>query len=706
MNYTDLKNELDKIPSKNINPYEFLQKLCNYYNSDEDTENIQDLVLRSLEKKKCFDGYASILDGLVRELGLFPYLEKDSLNLADTIAYEFHRPINMTPDWVVFHRVQAEVYRLLLSGFNVVLSAPTSFGKSLIIDAVISTDRYKNVVLIVPTIALIDETRIRLSKFSYSYKIITHSSQMPKQKNIFVLTQERAVDYQNIKSIDLLVIDEFYKLQPSLTQDIKRATILNHVFYKFNKIANQYYFLGPNIEGLPKGFDEKYKCIFIKTDYKTVASNTIKITPGKEPIKKLIELCKNLVEPTLIYCKSPKRVRDVVEGLIQSGIIIECSELIDLQKWISEYYHPGWLFGKGLSFGIGMHHGRIPRSLGHLAVKLFNDGFLRFLVCTSTLIEGVNTKAKNVIVFDNKVALRKYDFFTFNNICGRSGRMFEHFVGNIYLFYPPPDEQLPLIDIPVYTQDDDVPNSLLIQLSDEDLSENSKIRIEPIIRQNILDVSVIKSSAGVDPDSQIAFAKTLLSNPKGYYNTLSWKGFPSNSQVYEICELMWDHFIEDKYQHGVSSGKQLAFKIIRTQETRNLRSLVEEELKNNTNIEGPDDAVESILDFVRFWMEFNFPSHLMAMDRIQAYIFQKFRLAPGNYSLYASFVENIFLTPPLYALEEYGIPLPLIFKIEKYFKNNNESLDEVLFLLKRMKIEKTNFTSIERLFIKNAIDTI
>ena len=52
--------------------------------------------------------------------------------MADRLAYEVHRPLGI--DDLVFHAKQAEVYRLLADGRNVVLSAPTSFGKSLIID--------------------------------------------------------------------------------------------------------------------------------------------------------------------------------------------------------------------------------------------------------------------------------------------------------------------------------------------------------------------------------------------------------------------------------------------------------------------------------------------------------------------------------------------------------------------------------------------
>ena len=150
-----------------------------------------------------------ILDSLVRRVGLFPYLEPASLDTRDRIAYELHRPTPAAE--FVFHSEQAEVFRSLLAGRNVVLSAPTSFGKSLIIDALISTGRYANVLVVVPTIALIDETRQRLSKkFRGLYKVITHVSQPQGPRNLFVYTQERAIE-KSPDNVDLLVIDEFYK---------------------------------------------------------------------------------------------------------------------------------------------------------------------------------------------------------------------------------------------------------------------------------------------------------------------------------------------------------------------------------------------------------------------------------------------------------------------------------------------------------------
>src|SRR5207248_5704561 len=107
-------------------------------------------------------------------------------------------------------------------------------------------------------------------------------------------------------------------------------------------------------------------------------------------------------------------------------------------------------------------------------VRAFNRDVLRFLVCTSTLIEGVNTKAKNVVIYDDKINKSRIDFFTFNNIKGRSGRMMQHFIGHVYLFHPPPEEELPLVDVPAFTQPEGTPDSLLIQLDRDDLTALSK----------------------------------------------------------------------------------------------------------------------------------------------------------------------------------------------------------------------------------------
>ena len=125
------------------------------------------MVIRALEHYEAFRPLNGALDALAGQVGLFPYANPQKLNIAGQLAYEFHRPLDGELDDrdIVFHVEQGEVYRGLMDGESYVLSAPTSFGKSLIIDALLASGKFNNVVIIVPTIALIDETRRQLSRF-------------------------------------------------------------------------------------------------------------------------------------------------------------------------------------------------------------------------------------------------------------------------------------------------------------------------------------------------------------------------------------------------------------------------------------------------------------------------------------------------------------------------------------------------------------
>jgi replicative superfamily II helicase len=97
-------------------------------------------------------------------------------------------------------------------------------------------------------------------------------------------------------------------------------------------------------------------------------------------------------------------------------------------------------------------------------VRLFNEGRLPWPVVTSTLIEGVNTVAKNIVIVDNKIGTRKLDFFfTYCNIRGRCGRMFRHFVGKVIVYGEVPQSESRTVDVPAYSQDN-APLSLLPQL--------------------------------------------------------------------------------------------------------------------------------------------------------------------------------------------------------------------------------------------------
>src|SRR5262249_48733477 len=113
MTQSELKEHLSSpgvIPDKS---FAILRELCVLVGSKNEDPDIQELVLRALEHRDKFGNKTPILDGLAREIGLFPYLTPENLGPQDQVAYEFHRPLELEED-VVFHRPQARVYRELL----------------------------------------------------------------------------------------------------------------------------------------------------------------------------------------------------------------------------------------------------------------------------------------------------------------------------------------------------------------------------------------------------------------------------------------------------------------------------------------------------------------------------------------------------------------------------------------------------------------
>ncbi len=701
MNIDELRSALSNPELIAEREFELVKNIGLLVNDPERAGIARELILRVLEHREKFVTTKPIVEALTRAAGLFPYNDFDELDLRDQMAYEYHRPLNMNEGFV-FHREQAEVYHRLLAGDSVILSAPTSFGKSRIIDAMIATGKFANVAVIVPTLALIDETRRRLSQFSNDYKIITHLSQDPAERNIFILTAERAVAYESFPKIDFFVIDEFYKID-ALDEDDTRTVALNVAFQRMLRMGGQFYMLGPNVEKVPEGIQEKYRCYFYPTRFTTVVAEHRHVGGKGSDLDRLVGLCRTLEDPTLIFCRSPARVNEVAKLLVDNGLGADASELANAAKWSAQAYHPEWIWGRAMVSGIGIHHGRLPRSIAQYTVRAFNDLKLRFLVCTSTLIEGVNTKAKNVIVFDNKIAKQKIDFFTFNNIKGRSGRMFEHFIGHVYLFAAPPQEQLPFVDFPLFSQDDRAPDSLIVQIDETDLRKEARERTQKWTDQDMLPIDIIRANATIDPVAQIGLAKRLQEEAGRASKLLSWNQTPSPDQLRYACQLIWEHLRSSgRPKGGVFSYKQLAFKIWQLRRSPSCASRIRQELRpGQYSAKSPDDAVERVLQFDRVWAGFEFPRYLMALSRIQQCVLGSLGLKTGDYAYFASQVECHFRSPVIAALDEYGIPVQVAERIQPILGTTSD-LDVAVQNLRRHDLDTLQLDAFERELLEDA----
>ncbi|WP_088159389.1 DEAD/DEAH box helicase [Achromobacter xylosoxidans] len=408
-------------------------------------------LLDSLGKER--RGYDPLVNHLIRELGLYPYLELETAAWQDRFVFESFK-VDVGQDVpVTLHSEQSLVLKHLLNGENLAISAPTSFGKSLIIDAYIAIKKPKNVLILVPTIALTDETRRRLNrKFSDKYKIVTTSEVELAERNILIFPQERAISYlDKIEKLDLLVVDEFYKASRKF--DKERSPILLKAMLKLGEKAKQKYYLAPNIYDVNENpFTKDMK--FLRMDFNTVFLEKYELYKeiNKDAQKKndvLLRILGRQNSKSLIYAGTYSNVNSVASLLIERSDAGHSELLSDFSTWLATNYHPNWQLTNLVKRGVGIHTGQLHRSLSQIQVRLFEEKAegLQTLISTSSIIEGVNTSAENVIVWSNKKGKLRLDDFTYRNIIGRGGRMFRHFVGNIYILEEPPasvDTQLEL----------------------------------------------------------------------------------------------------------------------------------------------------------------------------------------------------------------------------------------------------------------------
>lgn len=122
-------------------------------------------------------------------------------------------------------------------------------------------------------------------------------------------------------------------------------------------------------------------------------------------------------------------------------------------EWAREEIHEEWCVITAMERGYLIHNGQIP-----VGTRMFQLDFYETskvynkLLCTSTLLEGVNTTARNIIITkpsrrsDQNNNADDFSAFDFFNLVGRTGRLYRHFVGTAYYIKAPNDPEYKKID--------------------------------------------------------------------------------------------------------------------------------------------------------------------------------------------------------------------------------------------------------------------
>lgn len=386
-----------------------------------------------------------------------------------------------------------------LDNKRIIISAPTSFGKTYILQEIICINKntYNNIMLILPTIALLNETYSKITNLNNNlnlkYKIITTNYEETSERNIFIFTPERALKFIGLNKItlDFFFFDELYKIDESLqlpedlsdnqsgvaTSIDKRAIAFRTCLYLLSKTVKDFYLAGPfisfnSLRGT--GFDEfikKYNITIFSINFdptlritysawkksgieeENPVTNSIKSIDYKidkitrvEKFKRVESfILNNNLGKTIFYLQNPneivKLIKDVDNEYIENYEMSETLKIFvehlknkyNVKKYgieTSDY----WSIINCLKHGIGIHHGQIPKYIQTQILDEFNkkDTGLKYLFCTSTIIEGVNTSAKNVVMVANSIGKDEQKIFSQKNIKGRAGRYYINPVGRVF----------------------------------------------------------------------------------------------------------------------------------------------------------------------------------------------------------------------------------------------------------------------------------
>lgn len=390
---------------------------------------------------------------------------------------------------------QREVWNKSLKSNFLGISAPTSAGKSFIIlikciDNIINQGG--NIVYIVPTLSLINQVvndfHNKLKEFDIeNYEILTNWNLERNQNIIYVLTPERAISAYNehekpFGNVNSFIVDEIQNIERIENKDDERSKILfdSLIELSFSYKPKLIIFSGPRVSGLQDmGFEifqesnsdsistisspvtnftysisrkgskyyfKQYSQIndtFSSIEIKN--SNYLKIG-GKQYDNKYLSYLNTFLNKfedkskSIIFSPTSGTARKIATSLAKENVSFNNNIIKSLIIYISETVHPNYDLCKTLQSGIAYHHGKVPSHIRNVLEYAIKNKMINNVVCTTTLMQGVNLPAQNVIMRNGFLSTRnikgtmpKLTNYEISNLRGRAGRLLKDFIGRTFI---------------------------------------------------------------------------------------------------------------------------------------------------------------------------------------------------------------------------------------------------------------------------------
>lgn len=389
------------------------------------------------------------------------------------------RRVTLREKPVLLTNFQHELWHKLGNGANVAVGAPTSAGKTFVLQGHLArlfedaADR--TVIYLVPTRALIAQVSRDLASMFRSTagapEIVTvplDGDQPLPRRAILVMTQERVrlmlTSHPDLVAT-IVIVDEAHSIA-----DRGRGVLLQWVVDDLlsRKPDAQLLFASPGIRNLDVfgrafGLDNIER---VPSKEPTVAQNflVVRVTSAKlgafsvtsvepaggEQLVGEFELGRTLASrkdqlvhipfalgrgPSIVYANGMAEAEDFALQLAELRVEEVASPQREaVAQLAAQSVHDSYVLGHCVRRGVGFHYSNMPTQVRQAVEDAFGDGTLDFLVCTSTLLQGVNLPARNVFMCKpEKGRTRPLEGTDFWNLAGRAGRLRREFQGNIFL---------------------------------------------------------------------------------------------------------------------------------------------------------------------------------------------------------------------------------------------------------------------------------
>ncbi|WP_026915919.1 helicase-related protein [Christiangramia portivictoriae] len=624
--------------------HKFLSYVNEYFDfiKNENLDDADKKFLMYLSNRAGIPHYYDILPNFNNQNTLKIEDEEIGLSTVSSLIYESSL---YTDNNSKLHQFQKEILDLFESDKpnRYFLSASTSFGKTHLVYEVIKKIQYKNIALIFPSIALLSENLAKIKEgrieFPQNYEIHTLSDLESNygDYNIFIFTPERFLSFLDKKNndleLDFIFIDEVYKIDNGYIIDNEAkenerdVAYRMSIFYGLSKFPTIDILLaGPYIEILNEK-SENYNPSFdlflkdlnieklLRNKYEIVKVSQTNIEKENKEITvdgiifdfrnkkskklKIQELLDRILvqnENAIIYCNTKAITEKVASEYNRSGIDTDYYQAF--LDHLKSTYDNEWIVINSLEKGIGVHHGVVPKYIQKEIVSLFNDpnSNIRILCSTTTITEGVNTTAKNMIVYKSLKGSGQYSkpLLTFDakNIAGRAGRFMEHYTGRVISLDTDFINKLNQIGEPITHKNYD-PNQVKKEIDDEMtpnefLDDRSKNRLLEVLR--------MQEERGIPDDIISQFKVVSRRNKIRIYDKIINLDSLQHLKVNKLIRrLNGPNIGIDK--DGFQVVIDLCLEII---DNENLKSLIENKFKDNYTPNSYSILFASLNSYLRY----------------------------------------------------------------------------------------------------------